>query len=71
MDSIVVMGVAGCGKSSLGAALAQGLGLALVEGDDFHPEVNQQKMRASIAANVGMERWTDTQAQLGKLRGTK
>ncbi|NML14585.1 gluconokinase [Azohydromonas caseinilytica] len=48
MDSIVVMGVAGCGKSSLGAALARSLGLPLVEGDDFHPEANQQKMRAGV-----------------------
>jgi gluconokinase len=53
MNSIVVMGVAGCGKSSLGAALAQGLGLALVEGDDFHPEVNQQKMRAGVPLTDG------------------
>ncbi|MDO8719508.1 MAG: shikimate kinase, partial [Polaromonas sp.] len=35
-DSLVIMGVAGCGKSSLGAALAQATGLPLVEGDDFH-----------------------------------
>ena len=48
MNSIVVMGVAGCGKSSLGAALAKALGLPLVEGDDFHPEANQQKMRAGV-----------------------
>lgn len=44
--SIVVMGVAGCGKSSLGAALAQALGRTLVEGDDFHPPANVAKMRA-------------------------
>jgi gluconokinase len=48
MDSIVVMGVAGCGKSSLGADLARALGLPLVEGDDFHPPANQQKMRDGI-----------------------
>ena len=35
---LVVMGVSGCGKSSLGAALAASLGLPLIEGDDFHPE---------------------------------
>lgn len=44
--SIVVMGVAGCGKSSLAAALAQALGRPLVEGDDFHPPANVAKMRA-------------------------
>ena len=32
---LVVMGVSGCGKSSLGAALAASLGLPLIEGDDF------------------------------------
>ena len=35
-SSIVIMGVAGCGKSSLGAALAQDLDLRLLEGDDYH-----------------------------------
>ena len=43
--SLVVMGVAGCGKSSVGRALAAGLGLPLVEGDDFHPPANRDKMR--------------------------
>ncbi|MEK8029011.1 gluconokinase [Pseudaquabacterium rugosum] len=44
--SLVVMGVAGCGKSSLGAALAQALDRPLIEGDDFHPPANVAKMRA-------------------------
>lgn len=44
--SLVVMGVAGCGKSSLGAELARALGRPLVEGDDFHPPANVAKMRA-------------------------
>jgi gluconokinase len=48
MKSIVVMGISGCGKSSLGAALAQSLRLPLVEGDDFHPEANRQKMQAGV-----------------------
>lgn len=46
MSSIVVMGVAGCGKSSLGASLAQALGWPLIEGDEFHPAENVAKMRA-------------------------
>ena len=46
---VVVMGVAGCGKSAVGAALAQRLGLPLVEGDDFHPPANIAKMRAGVA----------------------
>lgn len=46
MVSLVVMGVAGCGKSSLGSAIAQALGWPLIEGDDFHPTANVAKMRA-------------------------
>lgn len=47
--SLIVMGVAGCGKSSLGQAAAQALGLPLVEGDDFHSPASVAKMRAGIA----------------------
>jgi gluconokinase len=39
------MGVAGCGKSLVGARLAAQLALPLVEGDDFHPAGNIEKMR--------------------------
>jgi gluconokinase len=46
---LVVMGVSGCGKSSLGAALARELALPLIEGDDFHPPASVSKMRAGIA----------------------
>ena len=43
------MGVAGCGKSSLGAAVAAATGLALVEGDDFHSPASRAKMSQGIA----------------------
>jgi gluconokinase len=49
MSSLVVMGVAGCGKSSLGGAVATALGQPLVEGDDFHPESSKAKMRCGVA----------------------
>jgi gluconokinase len=45
MKSVVMMGVAGCGKSSAGQAVALLLGLPLIEGDEFHPPTNQAKMR--------------------------
>jgi len=45
---VVVMGVAGCGKSVVGAQLAAQLRLPLVEGDDFHPDGNIEKMRLGI-----------------------
>ncbi len=43
---LVIMGVSGCGKSSLGQALAADLALPLIEGDDFHPESNIRKMKS-------------------------
>lgn len=48
-DSLVVMGVAGCGKSTLAAAVAAHLGLPWVEGDAFHSEASRQKMASGEA----------------------
>lgn len=42
--AIVVMGVAGCGKSAVGEALAAALGTAFVEGDRLHPPENVARM---------------------------
>lgn len=41
---IVLMGVAGCGKSAVGAALAARLGASYLDGDDLHPASNIAKM---------------------------
>lgn len=41
---LVVMGVSGSGKSTVGAALAQRLGVPFVDADDLHPESNIAKM---------------------------
>jgi carbohydrate kinase (thermoresistant glucokinase family) len=43
---VVVMGVSGCGKSTVGAALARALGIEFVEGDAFHPPENVARMAA-------------------------
>jgi len=43
---LVVMGVAGCGKSSLGLAVAEVLAVPLIEGDDFHAATSIAKMKA-------------------------
>jgi gluconokinase len=53
MESIrwVVMGVSGCGKSTVGNALAQASGVPYIEGDQFHPEANVAKMSAGIPLN--------------------
>ncbi len=42
----VVMGVAGCGKSTVGAALADRIGAAYIDGDSLHPSANIRKMSA-------------------------
>ncbi|XP_047446875.1 probable gluconokinase [Mugil cephalus] len=40
----IIMGVSGCGKSSLGLILSEKLGWPLHEGDNFHPRENVEKM---------------------------
>ncbi|MEM9585405.1 MAG: gluconokinase [Pseudomonadota bacterium] len=43
---VVVMGVAGCGKSSVGEAVAEALDATYLDGDDLHPAENIAKMSA-------------------------
>mmetsp|Transcript_137388 Transcript_137388/g.293597 ORF Transcript_137388/g.293597 Transcript_137388/m.293597 type:complete len:181 (+) Transcript_137388:51-593(+) len=45
---IVVMGVCGSGKSTVGQAIATELGREFLDGDDFHPASNTDKMKAGI-----------------------
>lgn len=45
---LVVMGVSGSGKSTVGAALAQRLRVPFADADDFHPPANIEKMSAGI-----------------------
>lgn len=45
---VVVMGVSGSGKTTLGRALAARLGCRFLDGDDFHPSANVEKMRAGV-----------------------
>ncbi|MBX4998093.1 gluconokinase [Rhizobium lentis] len=46
--AIIVMGVSGCGKSSVGEKLAKALRLDFVEGDALHPASNVEKMSKGI-----------------------
>jgi len=46
---VVVMGVSGSGKTTVGELLAQRLRVEYGEADDFHPEANKQKMSAGVA----------------------
>ena len=50
---VVVMGVAGCGKSAVAHRLAQQLALPLIEGDDFHSASNIVKMQQGTALTDG------------------
>ena len=54
--TIVLMGVAGAGKSSVAGALHQSLGWPFAEGDDFHPQSNVAKMRSGVALDDD-DRW--------------
>ena len=45
---VVVMGVAGCGKSTVAEAIRDRLSYEMAEGDAFHPQANIDKMSAGI-----------------------
>lgn len=53
---IVLMGVAGCGKTSVGQLLAPLLQLPYRDGDDLHPQANIEKMAAGIPL-TDEDRW--------------
>ncbi|MEO9821412.1 MAG: gluconokinase [Paracoccaceae bacterium] len=44
MRCFVIMGVSGCGKTSVGTALERAEGLSFIDGDNLHPQENIQKM---------------------------
>jgi gluconokinase len=45
---LILMGVSGIGKTTIGELLSQRTGWAFIDGDDFHSEVNRRKMVAGI-----------------------
>jgi len=45
---IILMGVSGAGKTTVGKRLAEALGWRFLEGDDFHPLANVKKLAAGI-----------------------
>jgi len=53
---IVLMGVAGCGKSSVGVALGAALAMDYLDGDDLHPAANIAKMARGEALGDA-DRW--------------
>ena len=71
---LVMMGVAGCGKSTLGIAVAQALGWSFIEGDDLHPAKNIAKMAGGTPLNdddratwlASLREKMDTYRQIGQ-----
>lgn len=53
---VVVMGVAGSGKTTIGAALALRLGVPFLDADDYHPPANVEKMAHGIPLDDA-DRW--------------
>ena len=53
---IIVMGVSGCGKSTIGERLAEAIGAVYLEGDSYHPPENVTKMASAISLTDD-DRW--------------
>ena len=53
---VLVMGVAGVGKTTIGEALAAALGARFIDADDYHPPENVAKMKAGIPLQDA-DRW--------------
>ena len=68
--ALVVMGVSGCGKSTVAAMIAHRLGYAFIEGDRLHPPENVAKMRAGIPLEDA-DRWPWLDRLGAELRGAE
>ena len=53
---VVLMGVCGCGKTTVGRMVAEALGWPFLDADDFHPAANVARMRAGTALTDD-DRW--------------
>jgi gluconokinase len=71
---LIVAGVSGCGKSTVGALLAGQLGWEFADADSFHPEANVAKMHAGIPLTDAdrepwlrlVAAWMDTEIAAGR-----
>jgi gluconokinase len=58
---VIVFGVSGAGKTTVGKLLARELGWRFIEADDFHPPANIEKMRSGRPLNDDDRRpWLDS-----------
>lgn len=63
-EQIVVMGVSGCGKSTVGLLLARACGVPYIEGDDLHCAENVERMRSGTPLTDEQRRdWLELIAQ--------
>jgi gluconokinase len=63
--AIILMGVSGCGKTSVGQALPEALGWPFYDGDDFHPQANIDKMsKGSPLDDSDRQPWLELLHQL-------
>jgi gluconokinase len=64
LNAVVLMGVAGCGKSTVGTQLARALEARFLDADDFHPAANVARMAAGIAlTDADRAVWLEALAQ--------
>lgn len=66
---IVVMGVSGAGKTTIGETLAARLGVPFIDADNFHPRANVEKMRGGMPL-VDEDRWPWLEIVANAMRNT-
>ena len=61
---LIVSGVSGSGKTTIGMLLSEALGIPFVDADDFHPESNMEKMKRGVPlSDKDRQPWLKTLAE--------